>query len=358
MPKGQTVFIEWEGRRRSRREVIGELYVDGQPVGDIARRLGIRYQIVYQVVHPQAGSLARSPRSPAREPTLLDREGVSDAILVGCVSQKADRPLPARDLYVSELFRRRRAYADASGVPWWILSAEYGLVSQETVIAPYDTKIARRSLVDRHAIAAGVARGLEQALGSLVGKRIEIHAGQEYVETVGPTLRSAGASIIRPLEGLSFGYQLQWYGNQLGWSPASTNTTSAARSRRVREPSVPTVEIGDGQGLGRRLTERFMTGALDLSLRPGAPTAGWEGMPEVVAVKALVALGADGKQVRRFLTFNAAMDRARDADRLAQAAVRLYRDQPWTYDPERVVLRPVRELADALPYPASVSAIP
>jgi len=106
--------------------------------------------------------------------------------------------------------------------------------------------------------------------------------------------------------------------------------------------------VGNGRGLGRRISKLFMTGRLDLSDRPGAPPSGWEGMPEVIAVHKLKAFGASAEEVRRFLTFCAAMDRARDADRLAVAGVRLYADEPWAFDPKAVVARPLRELADAL----------
>jgi hypothetical protein len=342
MNEGRVAFIEWQGQRRARRDVIHELHAAGHSVGDIARRLGVRYQIVYQVV--RANAETPQPKATASLGAIpLDGAGPSDAILVGCVSQKADRPLPARDLYVSELFRRRRAFADASGIPWWILSAEYGLVEQQTVIAPYDTKIGKRSLVDRRTLGLDVARGLERALGSLAGKKIEIHAGEEYVQTVGPTLRAAGATIVRPLEGLGFGYQLQWYGDRLGLN-AEPAAGPSSRSRR----SSASMFAGDGRGMSRRITERFMSGALDLSERAGAPTPGWHGMPEVIAVTALSGMGASPEAVRHFLTFNAAMDRARDADRLAQAAVRLFRDEPWTYEPAGIVERPVRDLADAL----------
>lgn len=50
------------------------------------------------------------------------------------------------------------------------------------------------------------------------------------------------------------------------------------------------------------------------------PKPGWDGMPEVVATARLRQLGASEPQVRLFLTFNAAMDRARDADVLARRA--------------------------------------
>ena len=42
-------------------------------------------------------------------------------VLVGCVNTKAPEARPARDLYRSPLFERRRRYAESSGRPWYIL---------------------------------------------------------------------------------------------------------------------------------------------------------------------------------------------------------------------------------------------
>ena len=47
----------------------------------------------------------------------MTEERPSDLILVGCVKLKGDEPSPARDLYTSPLFAKRRSYAKASGVP-------------------------------------------------------------------------------------------------------------------------------------------------------------------------------------------------------------------------------------------------
>lgn len=38
--------------------------------------------------------------------------------LVACARQKRDAAAPAADLYVSDLFRKARAYAEAAGGPW------------------------------------------------------------------------------------------------------------------------------------------------------------------------------------------------------------------------------------------------
>ncbi len=342
MKDGRLVLVEWEGRRRPRRDVILELAAAGVPVAEIARRLDVRYQIVYMTLHPQP-AVRPIPAVPSPARQVPGPAGSPDAILLGCVSQKNASPMAAKDLYRSELFRRRRRFAEASGRPWWIVSAEYGLVDPERVIAPYDTRIARLLLGARHELADHVAADLEGALGSLAGKLLEVHAGDEYVLAIGPALRGRGARLTRPLEGLRIGEQLAWYGERLGLPGGAVTIPRAPAAARPG----PTA-VGDGRGLGRRLSELFMAGRLDISDRPGAPASGWEGMPEVVAVHRLQASGASAEAVRRFLTFCAAMDRARDADRLAEAAVRLHRDEPWAFEPQAVAARPLRELADAL----------
>ncbi len=102
------------------------------------------------------------------------------------------------------------------------------------------------------------------------------------------------------------------------------------------------------RGLARRMTEAFMSARLDLSQRPGAPSPGWQGVPEVVAAGRLRDAGASEADVRLFLTFTAAMDRARDADRLWYASERLFLEHRWTFQPEEIIGRSLSELAGAL----------
>jgi hypothetical protein len=161
---------------------------------------------------------------------------------------------------------------------------------------------------------------------------------------VAPEWRSRGVEIVRPIEGLRFGEQLGWYGDQLGLA-----RLSSAGPRVVHPvPSLPADLVGDGRGLGRRISQLFADGAFDLSGRVSAPVAGWAGMPEVRAATRLHVLGANEATLRRFLTFNAAMDRARDADRLADNAVRLFEHHAWAFDPDEITRRPLTDLVDAL----------
>lgn len=135
--------------------------------------------------------------------------------LIGCVSKKASGA-PARDLYNSELFRRRRAFAERSGRPWLILSALHGVVDPDTVLDPYDVTLKRMPKAARREWGRRVVSQLESRFGSLNGAEFEIHAGDEYVTAIATPLGERGASIVRPLQGLRIGEQLQWYDRQAG----------------------------------------------------------------------------------------------------------------------------------------------
>jgi hypothetical protein len=63
------------------------------------------------------------PLATARpQPRALTTASPSDVVLVGCVKTKLSHAAAARDLYISPLFRKQRAYAEGSGSPWFILS--------------------------------------------------------------------------------------------------------------------------------------------------------------------------------------------------------------------------------------------
>ena len=111
-----------------------------------------------------------------------------EALILGCVSEKQDHPVPARDLYISPLFVKRRVYAEASGRPWVIYSALYGIVDPDAVIAPYDVSLKSGSAADRRRIGELAAGQLGERFGTLSGKVFEIHAGAAYIEGLGPAL--------------------------------------------------------------------------------------------------------------------------------------------------------------------------
>ena len=59
-------------------------------------------------------------------------------LLVSCSKSKLDHPAAAKELYTSPLFRHARHYAEGLGAPWFILSAEHGLVAPDEWLAPYE----------------------------------------------------------------------------------------------------------------------------------------------------------------------------------------------------------------------------
>lgn len=172
----------------------------------------VKFQRISIASHESAqpGSAAASRRSlQARART---RHAV-DVVLVSCVKSKLPEPAAARDLYTSPLFTRARAYAEKSGAPWFILSAEHGLVRPEEWLAPYDRYLPDTPASYRQAWGSWVVARLELLVGDLRGRVVEMHAGGAYVDAVRPDLASRGAQLAEPLGGLAMGERLAWYNN-------------------------------------------------------------------------------------------------------------------------------------------------
>jgi hypothetical protein len=139
-----------------------------------------------------------------------------DIVLITCVKTKRRKPCAARDLYVSPLFLKQRAYAEESGVPWFILSAEHGLVTPDEWLSPYERYLPDTPAAFRSAWGIWVAARLQLLTGTLSGRVIEIHAGSAYIDALRPHLEAQGATLTEPLHGLSMGARLAWYSGKGG----------------------------------------------------------------------------------------------------------------------------------------------
>lgn len=133
--------------------------------------------------------------------------------LVACVGQKHNSPMPARDLYRSAWFRKASAYAERVADDWYILSAKYGLLAPETVVAPYDETLNRMRAAARRAWAKGVTRDLRDVVQP--GDSVVILAGRKYRANLVDPLREMGCSVEIPMEGLRIGEQMRWLNQQL-----------------------------------------------------------------------------------------------------------------------------------------------
>ena len=120
---------------------------------------------------------------------------------------------PAKELYVSDWFRKARAYVERQGERWYILSAEHGLIFPDTVITPYDNTLNRASVRERCAWARRVMKGLKEVVAP--GDRVVFIAGARYREFLVPELLRMGAEVEIPMEGMRIGEQLGWLKRQI-----------------------------------------------------------------------------------------------------------------------------------------------
>lgn len=132
-------------------------------------------------------------------------------VLVACCGSKLPHAAPAQDLYVSDLFRKSRAYAEAFGCAWYVLSAKHGLLLPGQVVAPYDLTLNRMT---RPELMAWEASVLEQ-WRAVQADDVVMLAGRLYR---GWTPRASGTFTV-PMQGLSIGHQKAWLKRQLAAAP-------------------------------------------------------------------------------------------------------------------------------------------
>lgn len=127
--------------------------------------------------------------------------------LVSCVKQKRDSAAPARDLYLSPLFRGLRHYAETHADTWYILSAEHGVLHPAQVIEPYERTLNTMRKRERVSWAERVQHQLLELIP--VDSEVILLAGLRYREEIEPFLRERGFRVFVPFAGLRIGEQLQ-----------------------------------------------------------------------------------------------------------------------------------------------------
>lgn len=164
-------------------------------------------------------------------------------LLLGCVKTKRTSPAPAKDLYSSALWQKRRTYAEASGQPWRILSAEHGLIHPDTVIEPYDRHLGSQTSGYRRSWSRKVADAVLDELRRLDLNAVEFHASTPYAGGVLHVLESAGIDVAWPFEGLRQGEHLAWYTDNSPRHPEGGHAP-VVRGRVVEWPTLQSVERG------------------------------------------------------------------------------------------------------------------
>ncbi|WP_121258976.1 DUF6884 domain-containing protein [Nocardioides ferulae] len=163
-------------------------------------------------------------------------------LLIACGKAKASQPSAAKDLYVSPRFRKARSHAERSGVPWFILSAEHGLVSPDEWLAPYERYLPTTPRDYRIAWGEWVAARLDLLAGPLTGRIVEVHACEAYLEPLTAPLTRRGARIERPLQGLTSGRWQTWYDAQ---ATSDSETTTHDGGAFVGDPQAWIACLGE-----------------------------------------------------------------------------------------------------------------
>lgn len=148
--------------------------------------------------------------------------------LIACCSAKLEHRAPASQLYVSALFRKSVAAAEAQGQRWFVLSALHGLVSPEQALDPYDLTLASASKPQRTEWASRVLQQIAMQFPAPV--RFAVLAGRNYREPLLALLEAAGHHSVVPLAGLGIGRQLAALSVPIRWPLPDGDTPTQRRS--------------------------------------------------------------------------------------------------------------------------------
>lgn len=169
---------------------------------------------------PQTPCEKNSTIRSSREQTTDHRPGpdhdgewrTADICLLSCVSAKRPFPARARELYTSPWFEKARFCVEQMGCPWYILSAKYGLLDPDSIIAPYNQTLKTMPANRRRAWARSVVEDLASHIADV--SSVTFFAGMAYREFLQPALSERGLSVYVPMEGMRIGQQLSWLTKQ------------------------------------------------------------------------------------------------------------------------------------------------
>lgn len=134
---------------------------------------------------------------------------------VSCSKTKKEICCPAREMFTSALFRKAFSYCKDHYDQVYILSAQYGLLNEKQMIAPYDRSMRQLSVSQRRDWALLVHIQLLDELRkqSIAWEEIELvafYAGENYRSFL-MELFPETIPLTVPLKGLTIGKQLRYY---------------------------------------------------------------------------------------------------------------------------------------------------
>ena len=127
---------------------------------------------------------------------------------ISCSKSKAKIPCQAKDLYISDFFKKSLTYCLNNYDEVFILSAKYGLLSIYDYIKPYDLTLNNMSIMDRKKWSYKVFLQIKDKIG--IDNDFYFHCGKYYNQFLLSKLNGK-----YPLKGLSIGKQLKFYKNNI-----------------------------------------------------------------------------------------------------------------------------------------------
>jgi len=125
-------------------------------------------------------------------------------VLISCVSKKLNRRAKAKNIYISQLFKKSMAYAQLlQPDEIYILSSKHGLLEINKEIDPYNQTLINMPTKDIERWSANVVNQLKE-VSKIDQTEFIFLAGEKYRRFILPHIRFYKI----PLEGLSIGKQL------------------------------------------------------------------------------------------------------------------------------------------------------
>ena len=126
--------------------------------------------------------------------------------LIACSKSKRDHRAPARDMYVSPLYRKSVRVVESLGLSFSILSAKHGLLTRDQIIEPYDLTLKGKS---KEFKANWAARVHEQLVNSVPSdKQLLVFGGDDYYAPLIDANPNRASKFHSPMRGLSLGNRL------------------------------------------------------------------------------------------------------------------------------------------------------
>lgn len=131
-----------------------------------------------------------------------------DLLLIGCGAEKGTERCQAQQLYTSQFFAAKRAFANSIGIRWAILSAKYGILHADRVIPPYNKRVDELTMWQKRQWAIRTAAQLLD--WDRFVSQIAIVAGDAYMHPLTEILAAIGVEVVNPCQGLGIGKQIAW----------------------------------------------------------------------------------------------------------------------------------------------------